>query len=243
MKLLEYKIVDSDNKCYTILVNGQTGKVSVRALKDSHYYFLPWWLKAAAATVIFTLAVFGALRLFGMDEAGALLIAGALALFFIIVTLCLYSDTVHNKFAVVSGRKIFTSGGNIFRREFGNLVLRDEILERRTQPPVFFERIVIPRSRSRSISSSTCACISRWLSVFVFSKRRSARVLLPWSMCAIIQKLRMFFIWYLNSLKLLTYKLAYKDTTFFPKIEILRLLRARFQRFYTSLTPRAQQKN
>ncbi|MCR5229871.1 MAG: zinc ribbon domain-containing protein [Solobacterium sp.] len=122
-------------------VNGQTGKVSVRALKDSHYYFLPWWLKAAAATVIFTLTVFGALRLFGMDEAGALLIAGALALFFIIVTLCLYSDTVHNKFAVVSGRKIFTSGGNMFRREFGNLVLRDEILERRTQPPVFFERI------------------------------------------------------------------------------------------------------
>ncbi len=27
-------------------VNGQTGKVSVRALKESHYYFLPWWLVA-----------------------------------------------------------------------------------------------------------------------------------------------------------------------------------------------------
>jgi len=55
--------------------------------------------------------------------------------------------------------------------------------------------MVMPFSRSRSISSSTCACISRWFRVLVFSNRRSANVLLPWSMWAMMQKLRMFFIY------------------------------------------------
>ena len=48
----------------------------------------------------------------------------------------------------------------------------------------------MPRSRSRSIESSTCSCISRasrppqvWIS-------RSASVDLPWSTCAMIEKLR-----------------------------------------------------
>src|SRR3954465_14615450 len=48
--------------------------------------------------------------------------------------------------------------------------------------------MVIPRSRSRSMESRTCAIISRWLSAPVTSKSRSANVDLPWSMCAIIQK-------------------------------------------------------
>src|SRR3954452_2743547 len=48
--------------------------------------------------------------------------------------------------------------------------------------------MVIPRSRSRSMESSTCAIISRWLNAPVTSNRRSASVDLPWSMCAIIQK-------------------------------------------------------
>ncbi len=122
-------------------VNGQTGKVCVRSLKESHYYFLPWWLKAIVSTALFTAAAFGALHLFGMNVQDALIIAGVLALFFITVTLCLYSDTVHNQFAVKSGRKIFTSGENTFKREYGELVLRDEILQRKTQPPVFFETI------------------------------------------------------------------------------------------------------
>ena len=48
-----------------------------------------------------------------------------------------------------------------------------------------------PRSRSSSIESSTCSRISRSLSVSVTSRMRSARVDLPWSMCATIEKLRM----------------------------------------------------
>ena len=122
-------------------VNGQTGKVSIRALKDSHYYFLPWWLKAIIATICFSAVFFLALKAFGADTMSSLMITGILALFFIIVTLCYYSDTLHNDFRVVSGRKIFTSGENTFKRENGELVINDKLRERKIQKPVFFEKI------------------------------------------------------------------------------------------------------
>ena len=48
-----------------------------------------------------------------------------------------------------------------------------------------------PRSRSRSIESSTCARMSRPVTVFVTSRMRSASVDFPWSMWAMIEKLRM----------------------------------------------------
>src|SRR5215212_7267733 len=49
--------------------------------------------------------------------------------------------------------------------------------------------MVIPRSRSRSIESRTCG---RWprSTAPVSSRKRSARVDLPWSMCAMIEKFR-----------------------------------------------------
>lgn len=122
-------------------VNGQTGKVSVRALKESHYYFLPWWLKAILSTIVFSAAVYAALRLFGMNSGSGLYISGLLAIFFIIVTLCLYSDTARNSFAVESGRKIYTSGEDTFIREQGQLKVNDRILKRRIVPPVFFEKL------------------------------------------------------------------------------------------------------
>src|SRR4051794_33493058 len=53
--------------------------------------------------------------------------------------------------------------------------------------------IVIPRSRSRSIESSSCARMSRLATACVCSRMRSASVDLPWSMCAMIEKLRMWF--------------------------------------------------
>ena len=52
----------------------------------------------------------------------------------------------------------------------------------------------MPRSRSKSILSSNCAFSSRAVTVCVAPKRRSANVLFPWSMCAIMQKFRMCFI-------------------------------------------------
>src|SRR5260221_13790649 len=51
---------------------------------------------------------------------------------------------------------------------------------------------VTPRSRSRSMLSSTCSCMSRSEMVPVTCNNRSASVLLPWSICAMMQKLRIF---------------------------------------------------
>src|SRR5215211_386770 len=50
--------------------------------------------------------------------------------------------------------------------------------------------MVMPRSRSRSILSRYCARMLRSLTAWVRSSRRSARVDLPWSMWAMMQKLR-----------------------------------------------------
>lgn len=122
-------------------VNGQTGKVSVRALKESHYFFLPWWLKAIIATLLLCGACFGGLVLFGMGLGGSLFMTSLLGFFFLITVLCVYSDTTRNKFSVVSGREIFTSGEAAFRRDGGKLVLRENLLERKTVSPVFFSRI------------------------------------------------------------------------------------------------------
>src|SRR5579863_6852436 len=51
-------------------------------------------------------------------------------------------------------------------------------------------RIVMPRSRSRSIASRACSSRSRVATVRVISSNRSERVVLPWSICAMMQKLR-----------------------------------------------------
>ena len=52
--------------------------------------------------------------------------------------------------------------------------------------------MVMPRSRSSSILSSSCSSISRCVTALHCSSKRSASVDLPWSICAIIEKLRMF---------------------------------------------------
>ena len=137
--LLPVYFISEGNVCAA--VNGQTGKVSVRAEKDSHYIFLPWWLKAILGTVAVTLVVLGAMVFFGMEFMEALLVCGMLGITLLVILLCLFSDTVRNKFAVVSGRKIFTSGKRTFRREGGALVLDETILERKVEAPVFWERL------------------------------------------------------------------------------------------------------
>src|SRR3954467_8255112 len=52
--------------------------------------------------------------------------------------------------------------------------------------------MVMPRSRSRSIESSSCGRCLRASTAPVTSRMRSASVDLPWSMWAMIEKLRMF---------------------------------------------------
>ncbi len=114
-KTLETKAVDVTTHCESVLrmpvllpvyyicagetmtaVNGQTGRVSVRAEKASHYYFIPWWAKAILSTLLITGISFAAFRLFGMTSGESLYLTGLLALVWVIIIFCVYSDTVHN---------------------------------------------------------------------------------------------------------------------------------------------------
>ena len=122
-------------------VNGQTGKVSVYAEKMSHYYFIPWWIKAILATLVIGGTAFGAFRLFGMAMAESLYITGMLAFLILIITLAAYSDTVHNRFQVESERKILTSSGGPLRRIGTRLVREPRELRKEVTPPVFFEKL------------------------------------------------------------------------------------------------------
>ena len=133
-----YYVKDGDGMA---AVNGQTGKVSVRAETESHYYFLPWWLKAVLATLIISAVVFAGFLLFGMQMEMALLITGMLAFFTLIVTLCAYSDTVKVPFRGSAGHKIFTTDDRPLRRIDGVLEKDPKPLKRSVTPPVFFEKI------------------------------------------------------------------------------------------------------
>ena len=122
-------------------VNGQTGKVSVRAEKESHYYFLPWWLKAILSTLVLSAASFIVFNLFGAGFMNSLFYTGILAIFFMIVTLAAYSDTDHTDFSVKAGRRIFTSQGGPWRRIDGRLIQDKKPVRRPLTPPLFFEKL------------------------------------------------------------------------------------------------------
>ncbi len=122
-------------------VNGQTGKVSVRAEKESHFIFLPWWLKAVLSTVLLSVISLGSFILFGMEPGSALMITGILAAFFMIVTLCVFSDTTKNRLIVGAGRQIFTSGERTYRRIDGKLAPYSIKVENKAVHPVFFSKI------------------------------------------------------------------------------------------------------
>ena len=159
-KTLESKAVDVDADCQDALrmpvllpvyyicagetmaaVNGQTGRVSVRAEKESHYYFIPWWAKAILSTLLISGLSFGAFRLFGMTSGESLYLTGLLALVWVIIVFCVYSDTVHNAFRVDSGRRIFQSSGHPLRRMANGLVRDSHVIQKQVMPPVFFEKI------------------------------------------------------------------------------------------------------
>ena len=156
-------------------VNGQTGKVSVLAEKESHYYFLPWWLKALVAVLVFSAAAFGAFRLFGMDPGTSLVIIGCLAAFFLIVFLCAYSDTTHNKFRVEAGREVFTSSGGVLRRQGKELVREGKDLEKDVADPVFFETLdgkvrqvqLVFTSLPRTVKTAVKALVILFLPVII----------------------------------------------------------------------------
>src|SRR6187402_1530476 len=79
--------------------------------------------------------------------------------------------------------------------------------------------MVMPRSRSRSMASRTWASISRAWSAPVTSRMRSARVDLPWSMWAMIEKLRMWLamgerpVWRVRVLRLFDAEVRHRPAT------------------------------
>ena len=122
-------------------VNGETGKVSVRAEKPSYYYFIPWWAKAILMTLLISLLAFAGFCAFGMKPAESLYITGLLGITLLIILLCAYSDSVKNRFRVETEKKIFTSDGPLWKRENGELTEETKKLESEIEPPVFFEKL------------------------------------------------------------------------------------------------------
>ena len=134
-----YYICDGN---FMAVINGQTGKVSVRAEKDSYYYFLPWWLKAILSNIIICSIIYLLMVVFGAKKDVALTALGCLALIIGIITLCLFEqDSKKNAFKEKAGRKIFSSKGGPYRRTDSGLVKDKTELKREFEPPVFFYKI------------------------------------------------------------------------------------------------------
>lgn len=123
-------------------INGQTGKVSVRAEKDSYTYYMPWLLKALLSTLIICLLAFNAFIFCGWDYENSCFTTGALGLVIGIITLCFFSETEHHSFRELAARKVFTSKGGPYRRNSNNKLEKDKKeLVRSFEPPVYFYNI------------------------------------------------------------------------------------------------------
>ena len=135
-----YYICDGN---FMAVINGQTGKVSVRAENDSYYYFLPWWLKAILSNIAICSVIYLLMVVFGTKKDVAFTALGCLALIIGIITLCLFEqDSKKNAFKVNAGRKIFSSKGGPYRRTENGLVKDKTELKREINAPVFFYKFL-----------------------------------------------------------------------------------------------------
>ncbi|MBR0429221.1 MAG: hypothetical protein IJK17_03930 [Lachnospiraceae bacterium] len=94
---------------YMAAVNGQTGRVSVRACKDSKYLILPWWIKAILATIAGTAGVALGMFLFGAERDLILGSSGCLALVLVFVFFAAYSQQREETYGLETYRKVFHS--------------------------------------------------------------------------------------------------------------------------------------
>lgn len=127
---------------YMAAVNGQTGKVSVRASKDSKYLLLPWWLKAIFATIAGTAGVASGLFAFGAAKDLIFTATGCLALVLVFVFFAAYGQQKEDSFGLEYYRKIFTSKGGPYVREGKQLVQSKKELEKPETAPIFFMNLV-----------------------------------------------------------------------------------------------------
>ncbi len=126
---------------FMAVVNGQTGKVSVRGLKEAHYILLPWWLKAIGSSILSVGAIVLGMYLFGAEPDLIKTAAGCLGLILTIVFFAAYSYE-RSEGKIVSGeRKIFTTKGGPYVRERGLLVQSKKELKKPVTTPLFFMNI------------------------------------------------------------------------------------------------------
>ncbi len=126
---------------YMAAVNGQTGKVSVRAIKESKYLILPWWLKAIFATIAGTAGVALGLFLFNVERALLYEASGCLALVLVFVFFTAYSQQKKDTYGFEYYRKVFTSKGGDYVREKRQLVQTGEERVKPVTKPVFYMNI------------------------------------------------------------------------------------------------------
>ncbi|MBP5330680.1 MAG: hypothetical protein J6Y89_02390 [Lachnospiraceae bacterium] len=126
---------------YMAAVNGQTGKVSVRARKDSKYLLLPWWLKAILATIAGTAGVAWGMFAFGAAKDLIFGASGCLALVLLFVFFTAYSQQKEETFGLEYYRKIYSSGGGAYIREGKQLVQAKKEQAKSVTKPVFFMNI------------------------------------------------------------------------------------------------------
>ena len=132
-----YYIADGDVHA---AINGQTGKVSVRAEKETTYVEMPWWLKGLGVLLLALGSTFLAMWLSMRDMTSAMGITGMLGVFYMIVFACMFENTGGNLGSVTKYREVFTTGESLYRRERGKLVLREEALKRKMTEPVFMHQ-------------------------------------------------------------------------------------------------------
>lgn len=130
-------------------VNGQTGKVSVRAEKVSSYIALPWWLEAILLFIVTCLTVFGVGLLVSDNLEQTLVITGILGAFYLFVFCFMFEPGLDNTGSITHYRNIYTSGDSNFRREKGVLVPRNDVLKRKIAEPVFFKDVTINRKEQK----------------------------------------------------------------------------------------------
>ncbi|MCR4791287.1 MAG: hypothetical protein K5871_00910 [Lachnospiraceae bacterium] len=119
-------------------VNGQTGRVSVRAEKDSKYIILPWWLKAILSAAIGTVSIALIMLLLGAETDLIYVASGCLLLILLIIFFAAYSQQKEDRCGLVTYRKIYASKGGRYIREGDRLVQTKEEHKKPVIPPVFF---------------------------------------------------------------------------------------------------------
>ena len=84
-----YYIADGDVKA---AVNGQTGKISVRAEKNSSYLEIPWWIKGIGLLLLALGLTFMVVWFSGYPLSESLGITGILGGFYFLVFICMFQD-------------------------------------------------------------------------------------------------------------------------------------------------------